>query len=62
METAKRCITEELGPNVLEIATITPLMETPIYYKKDFGELNSNRKDRQILFMWLVKYLKGERM
>jgi len=59
IETVRRAILEELGPQVLEhVIThgrIRNMTALPIYYERDYGAANEGRIDRQATYIWLVE-------
>ncbi|KAI2511718.1 hypothetical protein MHU86_2612 [Fragilaria crotonensis] len=55
-ETWRRAIREELGEAMLgRIKSVKQLPDSPVYYFRDYGTLNSNRIDRQLTYLWWIK-------
>jgi isopentenyldiphosphate isomerase len=56
LETTQRGIREELGDNVLQLATfMRQLGPHPLYYFRAYGPSNMNRVDRQLTSNWWVQ-------
>jgi len=66
IETVRRAILEELGPQVLEhVIThgrIRNMTALPIYYERDYGDANEGRIDSQVTYIWLVEMNLGAMM